>query len=303
MSEPSPITGAFDAPAAQDREPEMVPSYTGTVDLDKPPPEPAWQKAYDGHRDLKDFARQKGDDPTAWEYDYDKIGKTLGDRLSHVGKLEATIKSLRGTGEDQLTVAGSVEDYMAGFDHEALKAKAARAYLGRPEQGQNAVEVAFFQSMYDQGVPVEKAREAFTTFMTGMNEHIAVPKTAQEQLEASVKALGVNGRQQLAEVNEWLASEHARDPMDDDTKKLLSQVMRTPQGLGWLWRQSRRTATGAPPSHTGGAERMTQDEIHEAMVSDRYRTDAQYRARVMAAQRLLHPKGEQMDGWSGTMRI
>ena len=303
MAEDTGVAGAFDAQPKGNGAAETVPGHEGTVDLQGgAPQESAWQKAYSGHADLRDFARQRGDDPTAWEYDYDKVAKTLKDRLSHVGKLEATIASLRGQGDDQLTVPATVEDYLNGFDHEALKAKAARAYLGRPEKGSNPTELAFFQSMYDQGIPVEKAREAFSTFMVGINEHIAVPKTQQERLEEAVKGLGSNGRQQLAEVNEWLQSEDARDPMDADTKALISQVMRTRQGLAWLWRQSRRTAAGMPPA-APTAEKMTQDEVHEAMTSERYGRDRAYRERILAASRLLHPKSEGTDGWSGRITL
>ena len=301
----SEMSGAFDgAPAPQDGGQDTMAGYSGPVDLQGgAPEEAAWQKAYDGHADLKDFARQRGDDPTAWEYDHDKVAKTLKDRLSHVGKLEATIKSLRGEGDDKMTVAASVDDYLNGFDHEALKAKAARAYLGRPEKGQNQAELSFFQAMYDQGIPVEKAREAFNGFMVSMNEHVAVPKTAQEQLEASVKALGPNGRQQLGEVNEWLKSEDGREPMDQHTKDFIKAAMRVPAGLAFLWRQSRRGST-APPTHNGTAvDKLTQDEVSEAMASDRYRRDPDYRERVRAASRLLHPKSEGEDSYSGTFRL
>ena len=301
MAEEAGLAGAFDG--APQKGQETVSGHEGTVDLTGgAPTEAAWQKAYNGHSDLRDFARQRGDDPTAWEYDYDKVGKTLKDRLSHIGKLEATIASLRGAGDDKMTVAGSVEDYLNGFDHEALKAKAARAYLGRPEKGQNPTELAFFQAMYDQGVPVEKAREAFTGFMTGINEQIAVPKTVQERRADAVKHLGPNGRQQWSEVNEWLQSEHARDPFDEGTKRLVAALQNSPEGLSFLWRQSRRHTTGTP-SPAPSAEKLTQDEIHDAMTSERYTRDKAYRERILAASRLLHPKGEASDGWSGTIAL
>lgn len=301
------IAGAFDTPPKETAPPtETVGGHSGTVNLDAAPTPDAkaWERSYNGHADLRDFARAKDGDPLSWEYDHEKIGKTMRDRLSHIGKLEATIASLRGSGDDKLTVAKSLEDYLEGFDHEGLKAKAARAYLGRPEQGQNPAEAAFFQAMYDQGVPVEKAREAFTSYMTAINEHIPVPKTDQERLGAAVKALGANGRQQLAEVNEWLASEHARDPFSKETQKVLGALQRSPEGLAFLWRQSRVTAQGAPPTHNGKGEVLTQDEIREAMVSERYRRDSEYRNRILAASKRSREKdGATSDGWSGTISL
>lgn len=305
------LSGAFDGGADKGKGDAggTVTSHSSTVDLSGAGKaagggEAAWQKGYNGHADLKDFARQKGDDPTAWEYDTEKLGKTLKDRLSHIGKLEATIASLRGSGDDNLTVPAKVEDYMEGFDHEALKAKAARAYLGRPEKGQNPMEATFFSAMYDQGVPVEKAREAFTAFMLGMNEQIAVPKTSQEQLQDAVKALGPNGRQQLAEVNEWLQSEDARDPFDAETKAWASRQMRSPEGLSFLWRQSRRGTTGAPPS-TKTADVLTEDEIREAMVSERYSRDPAYRERILSASRARRGQDgtDALGGWSGRINL
>ena len=261
---------------------ETVKDAHATIDTAPPVAE---AKPWEGHADLKDFADSDG------SLNQEKVAKVLADRRSHITRQDEVIKSLReATGQE---APGAVDDYLTGFDHEGLKAKAPKAYFGAGEDGKNVSASAFFNAMFEAGVPVEKARAAFGTFMGGLNDVLPEQPTKAQRLEAAVTQLGPNGRQQLQDVNAWVGSMHAKLQFNEHERRLLDEVMHTGAGLSALWRMSRAMGSTAPPDATS----LTQDvmgleEIHEAMRSDRYKSDDEYRTRIMKAYGALNGSGD-----------
>ena len=265
----------------------------------------AWESAYDGLPELKEFAAAKEGDPTAWQYDYAKLAKVLGDRRSHISKQDEVIKGLREA-HGEVSIPDSVDDYLNGFDHEALKAAAGRAYLGRGESGANVSEQAFFEAMRQAGVPVDRARHAFSGFMTTLHGHVPEEKTAQERLDEAVKGMGPNGRQQLEDVNAWVGQQHSRNAFTEGEQAILDEMMRTTHGLSALWRMSRASGAGVPPDSQGAAhgDVLSLDEIRAAMRSDRYRNDEAYRKRITDAYgHLSRGQGETSSHFSKTLSL
>ena len=248
----------------------------------------AWKTRYDGHAKLLDYARAKSDDPSAWEYDYDKMAKVMDDRLAEASRLQARVKELSDAGAENEAdkPPADMAEYMSGFDHEALSKAAPQSYRQRNEDGSHVAETAFFRQMHSAGVPVGKAREMFTGMMTELNGHIPAPKSDAERLQAAVTALGVNGRQQLQDVNDWLGGLHKAQAFSEEEQSILRNVMHTAPGLGALWRMSRVGAGARPGGDTSktspaqAAEALSMDEIHKAMGTERYKTDSAYRESI-----------------------
>ena len=240
---------------------------------------------YDGDPGLKDFATAQPDG--TWAYDYPKIAKTLADRLAHTSRQENIIRQLREEGAKGAgTAPVNAAEYAAGFDVEGLKQKAGRAYTGRDEQGRNAAEMAFWNAMHANGVPLEAGRAAFTQFMEGLHSVIEPEPTPQERLTSAVEKLGPNGRQQLQDVNDWVGSLHRKQAFSEGQQRTMNAMMHSPDGLAILWRLSRMNGSAAPPgggSRGGGEQVMTRAEIQDAMVTPRYKTDEEYRKRVQDA--------------------
>ena len=296
--------GEAPSQAAQEPAGGEVTRASATIPTDPPaaPTAPA-NGAYDGEEGLRDFALSQPDG--TWRYDYAKIAKTMGDRLSHISRQENTIKELREqAGQDAPTAPLNASEYAEGFDHEALQKAAGRAYLGRDEQGRNVTEMAFWNAMHANGVPVEAGRKAFAQFMEGMHGAIEEPQTQAQRLEQAVTEMGPNGRQQLADVNDWVGGLHVRQPFTEGQQRMVNAMMHSGDGLAVLWRLSRMGGSAAPPNAAGaaGSTVMTRAEIQQAMVTDRYKTDAEYRQQVQDAL-AKHNAGGHADRYSVSIPV
>ena len=258
---------------------------TATIPTDAPTSGTGAPASYDGDPGLKDFAMAQPDG--TWKYDYAKLSKTLADRLAHTSRQENIIKQLREEGAKEGAKAPvNAAEYAEGFDVDGLKQKAGRAYLGRDEQGRNATEMAFWNAMHANGVPLEAGRAAFSQFMEGLHSVMEDPETPAQRLTKAVEGLGPNGRQQLQDVNDWVGGLHQRQAFTDGQKRVVNAMMHSPDGLAVLWRLSRMNGSTAPPgsgSAGGGEQVMTRAEIQDAMVTPRYKTDDEYRKRVQDA--------------------
>lgn len=256
-----------------------------TVNLGGDPPvDPkAWEAAYDGPEALRTYIRQKGDDPTAWEYDRERLAKSHGDRQSEITRLQQELAALRkGEGDDP--VPATTAEYMQGLNREELKKLAPKVY--KPVEGEkHAAEEAFFAAAKEQGIPLGKSRKMFGAYMAGLDGFVEEPPSEQEQMASALKAAGPNGPQILGEVDDAILSMHKTQPFSDEQFAIIDTLRHQAGGMLMLHRmiRSKLGTTNPPNTDTTAADRMTMGEISAAMVSERYKRDSEYRKRIQSS--------------------
>ena len=237
------------------------------------------------------YWRQSQADPTKGEVDVAAAIKAATDSRTAVGNRDRIIASLRadlakaGAGDGEADAGDGtipvLDDYTRGFDWQGLHAAAPKAYPADSDGDRQAIG-ALLAAARDVGIPVDKARALAEGYYRGLDE-LTPDAPTEEQVRARIAGeLGVNGRQIMSDVDSMVAEAHRRQPFTKPEQAALTQMAMGSGGQAVLWRLLRASGSGAPPTATA-RDAMSSTEIDEALGSERYRTDAQFRDRVHSA--------------------
>ena len=272
------ILGEGAPPAAET--PPAVTGHGTSIDTSPPPV----QGAPAGRPDYvpEQFWRALATDPTQGEVNAEAWGTAWKDTKGALTRTQQELAELRKQA-NLPSAPQSVDDYLTGYDLAQLRAASPKVI---PEEDEAAAAGAreFFGLAHRHGLSVEQARGLFGDYMGVLDGQLPDPVDPKTVMEERIKALGSEGPQMAEQVDKAIQTMHGERPFTEEQTALLRDVVRAPGGLGLLWRTFRSGGSIAPPAveaRTG--DRMTAYEIRQAMASDRYRQDDEYRQRIVDA--------------------
>ena len=264
--------------------PPGVPGAASTLPVHDAPPQPT---APEGRPEYvpEQFWRRSEADPTKGEAHLEAWGKSWHDTRATLTKTQQELAALR----QQASLPSAPQnaaDYYTGYDFAALEQAAPRAFKGG---GTDNVTIQVLQAAaLKHGLSVEQLRGVTTDLFAGLNEHVPEAVEPQAAIAEQVKTLGTEGPRLADEVSKAMETLHAESAFDESQQALMKDILASPGGIGLMHRMLRSGGSIAPPTiEPRSAERMTQYEIQQAMVSPRYRSDDAYRRKVMDAHAAL----------------
>lgn len=276
-------------------EPQGTQEGGETLDLNPPQPtEPSPGPAAGKPAHIPDkFWVKDPSDPTKGTVNTDALIKSYGTAEKALRNLQHRAAELQKKGGGQ-PAPENVADYLTGYDLEALKTQAPKAFRGDQD---NPILQSFFESAQAAGLSVDIARNMVGEFMGRINNAIPDAKPYEQLHKEAVGSLGPNGARMANDVSQYLKARHQREAFSKAELQELQHITASPGGISLLWNLTRQGAPSTPASITS-SEAYTDAELDDAMTSDRYKNDRQYRKRIDDYVRVKYSDGGVED--SGT---
>ena len=242
-----------------------------------PPVDPNTDDAWTEGYVPKSFRNEAGE----FNGNQDAVFKSWMDGRQRISQLEKQIADAAKAAPP----LPSADEYVAGMDWEALKAKAPNAYVGG--EAENPVVVNLLKQLHAAGLTQDKAHETVLGYLGSLNEHVGEQKDEATARAEALAHLGPNGPQIAEQVKARILTLAGRQAIPDAQMAVLGQMMLNGPALALLDRLTAYGGSVAPP----GASTIT------VIDQDKAKADARKKLGTLSAEDWAKNKERYIAEW------